>query len=98
MALDEADGARGARVEIAVRAAQNGDFATAAGILAGFSLEEREAFTPWVTDAARRRGHRDSPVGEGRSGAAALIGIDKRAASRDDDGEPPLPPWLAEQP
>lgn len=98
MALHEADGARGARVEIAIRAAQNGDLATAAGILAGLSLEEREAFTPWVTAAAQRRGRRRGPGDESRSGTAALIRIDKRSASRDDDGEPPLPPWLAEQP
>jgi hypothetical protein len=97
-ALEQADGARGARVEIAVRAAQNGDFATAAGILAGFSLEEREAFTPWVTAAAQRRSRDERAGGRDRFGAAALIRIDKSSASRDDDGEPPLPPWLAEHP
>ncbi len=98
MALDEADGARGARVEIAVRAAEDGDFATAAGILAGFSLEEREVFTPWVTAAAQRRRRPAASAGEDRFGTTTLIRIDKRAVSRDDDGEPSLPPWLAEQP
>ena len=97
-ALDEADGARGARVEIAIRAAESGDFATAAGILAGFSLEERETFTPWVTAAAKRRTPRPSAARRDRTGAASLIRIDRSSASRDDDGEPSLPPWLAEKP
>jgi hypothetical protein len=50
--IDDEDHARGARVEIAIRAAQSGDLATAAGILAGMSAEERAAITPLVTAAA----------------------------------------------
>jgi hypothetical protein len=53
--IDEEDHARGARVEIAIRAAQSGDLATAAGILAGMSAEERTAVTPLITAAAAQR-------------------------------------------
>ncbi len=50
--IDEEDHARGARVEIAIRAAQSGDLATAAGILAGMSGEERDAIAPLIAAAA----------------------------------------------
>src|SRR5438270_886776 len=50
--IDEEDHARGARVEIAIRAAQSGDLATAAGILAGMSSEERDAIAPLIAAAA----------------------------------------------
>ena len=50
--IDEEDHARGARVEIAIRAAQSGDLATAAGILAGMSGEERNAIAPLIAAAA----------------------------------------------
>lgn len=46
--LDQADNARGARVELAIEAAQRGNLALAAGILAGFSAEERDAFGPLI--------------------------------------------------
>lgn len=49
--IDEEDHARGARVEIAIRAAQSGDLATAAGILAGMSPEERTAIAPLIAAA-----------------------------------------------
>ncbi len=52
--IDEEDHARGARVEIAIRAAQTGDLATAAGILAGMSAEERAAIAPLIAAAANR--------------------------------------------
>jgi hypothetical protein len=48
MTMEHEDLARGARVEIAVRAASKGDLATAAGILAGMSAEERDQFGPLV--------------------------------------------------
>lgn len=50
--IDEEDHARGARVEIAIRAAQSRDLATAAGILAGMSGEERDAIAPLIAAAA----------------------------------------------
>jgi hypothetical protein len=97
-ALDEADGARGARVEIALRAAEGGDFPTALGILAGLSLEEQNAFGPWITAAARRRTRESKIKTKDRFGTATLIRIDKRSESRDDDEEPPSPPRPAEHP
>ena len=54
--INEEDHARGARVEIAIRAAQKGDHALAAGILAGMSAEERDAVGPLVAAAARQPG------------------------------------------
>lgn len=51
MSIEHEDLARGARVELAVRAATEGDIAMAAGILAGMSLEERNEFGPLIKSA-----------------------------------------------
>lgn len=92
--LKEADGARGARVEIAMRAAEDGDYPTAAGILAGMSEAERDAFGPWITAAAlQARGRpRTAEPGSKSTGSRRL---DKLLAARDDDTRP-HPPWLME--
>lgn len=92
--LQEADGARGARVEIAMRAAEDGDYPTAAGILAGMSAEERDAFGPWITAAAqharaRPRGERHGPK------STSSRRLDKLLPARDDETRP-YPPWLME--
>ena len=49
--IDQEDHARGARVEIAISAAERGDRAVALGILAGMSAEERDVFGPLITAA-----------------------------------------------
>lgn len=54
--IDQEDHARGARVEIALLAAQRGELATAAGILAGMSGEERQTFGPLIAAALRQSG------------------------------------------
>ncbi len=88
-ALHAADHARGARVEIAVRAAQEGDIATAAGILAGMSAEERDAFGPLVTAALNNpsppRGH----AGTDRFGNHVLRRITQEHAEALD-----VPEWV----
>lgn len=59
--IDQEDHARGARVEIALLAAQRGELATAAGILAGMSSEERQTFGPLIAAALRQSGAATAP-------------------------------------
>jgi hypothetical protein len=47
--LDQEDPARALRVERAIDAAKRGDSATALGILAGMSAQEREAYGSLIT-------------------------------------------------
>lgn len=68
MSIDDPDGARGGRVEIIVRACENGDAATALGILAGMSLEERMAFGPAIAEIAAARGHKALAAAAGLMG------------------------------
>jgi ABC-type uncharacterized transport system ATPase subunit len=59
--IDQEDHARGARVEIALLAAQRGELATAAGILAGMSGEERQTFGPLIAAALRQSSTTTAP-------------------------------------